>query len=203
MRRAAQPPWLPVARGLNRTGTPERQSAMSRRGAGQGDRGCAMKLSSAFVATLGFGVSPLVVTACGGESQNGGSSDAGGTSGGGSAGTAANGGTNSAGSAGTDGGGGSSGTAAAAGASGDGGSAGTSGSAGAAGSSGNGGDDPATGCALSGGAVTTAPCCASASDYPNTCAMGACSCGPDSSIDVMFCDCPQNRCFDGSSCVAE
>ena len=57
-------------------------------------------------------------------------------------------------------------------------------------------------CTDSGGVVKTAMCCNSASDYPNTCLIGACGCSPDNSHEVKTCDCGEGKCFDGSSCVA-
>jgi hypothetical protein len=52
------------------------------------------------------------------------------------------------------------------------------------------------GCVASGGTVTTAMCCATAPDFPDTCAIGACGCSPQSSHDVGFCDCGAGACFD-------
>lgn len=56
-------------------------------------------------------------------------------------------------------------------------------------------------CIDSGGTVIKQSCCASASDFPNSCLIGACGCSPDNSKEVNFCDCGAGRCFDGSSCV--
>jgi len=56
-------------------------------------------------------------------------------------------------------------------------------------------------CRNSGGTVASALCCASASDYPNTCLIGACGCAPDASHAVSVCDCGDGRCFDGTSCT--
>ena len=58
-----------------------------------------------------------------------------------------------------------------------------------------------SGCELSGGRVITGLCCGSTADFPNTCAIGACGCGPDNSHEVAICECPAGQCFDGSRCV--
>jgi hypothetical protein len=52
------------------------------------------------------------------------------------------------------------------------------------------------GCVASGGTVTTALCCATAPDFPDTCDVGACGCLPESSHDVRFCECAAGACFD-------
>jgi hypothetical protein len=59
------------------------------------------------------------------------------------------------------------------------------------------------GCVDSGGTVTTRLCCASAPDFPDTCAIGACGCPPQSSHEVRVCDCGAGTCFDRSppACV--
>ncbi len=56
-------------------------------------------------------------------------------------------------------------------------------------------------CRDSGGTVTSALCCASASDFPNTCLIGACGCAPDASHQVSVCDCGDASCFDDASCT--
>jgi hypothetical protein len=58
-------------------------------------------------------------------------------------------------------------------------------------------------CTLSGGAVTTQSCCGSASDFPNTCTIGACGCSPENSHDVKVCDCGAGKCWDSekNACV--
>jgi len=61
---------------------------------------------------------------------------------------------------------------------------------------------PEQGCLTSGGTVTTATCCASASDFPDTCAIGACGCPPDTSHEVRVCTCGTG-CFNGSRCVEQ
>jgi hypothetical protein len=57
------------------------------------------------------------------------------------------------------------------------------------------------GCLNSGGTVRWATCCTSASDFPNTCATGACGCGPGATHEVRICNCPAGSCFDASACV--
>lgn len=56
-------------------------------------------------------------------------------------------------------------------------------------------------CTGSGGTVSAAPCCLSAGDFPDTCAIGACGCGPGNTHSVKFCQCGEGNCFDGNSCV--
>jgi hypothetical protein len=58
-----------------------------------------------------------------------------------------------------------------------------------------------TGCVESGGAVSTANCCQSSSDFPNTCMVGARGCAPEYSHEVSVCVCPDGMCFDGTACV--
>ena len=57
-------------------------------------------------------------------------------------------------------------------------------------------------CIRSGGKITTAMCCKSAGDFPNTCAVGACGCAPENSHQVNICDCGTGKCFDGNKCVS-
>jgi hypothetical protein len=57
------------------------------------------------------------------------------------------------------------------------------------------------GCVESGGAVSTAKCCQSSGDFPNTCMVGACGCAPEYSHEVSVCVCPDGMCFDGTACV--
>jgi hypothetical protein len=57
------------------------------------------------------------------------------------------------------------------------------------------------GCLDSGGTVTTAMCCLSTGDFPNTCAVGACGCAPEYSHEVKICNCGPDKCFNGSECV--
>lgn len=56
-------------------------------------------------------------------------------------------------------------------------------------------------CLFSGGTIETSSCCASVSDFPNLCLMGACGCSPDNSHEIKTCDCGEGKCFDGSGCV--
>jgi hypothetical protein len=55
-------------------------------------------------------------------------------------------------------------------------------------------------CTTSGGTVTTSLCCLSESDFPNTCAIGACGCSAENSHEVKVCDCG-DKCWDGEKCV--
>jgi hypothetical protein len=57
-------------------------------------------------------------------------------------------------------------------------------------------------CTRSGGTVEIRNCCKSASDFPNTCKPGPCSCGPSSSKDTKVCNCGEGKCFNGTACVA-
>jgi hypothetical protein len=63
----------------------------------------------------------------------------------------------------------------------------------------------AAACVASGGKVELGKCCGAqdtpANDFPNTCAIGACSCPPASSVDTQVCACSEGQCFDGKSCV--
>jgi hypothetical protein len=56
-------------------------------------------------------------------------------------------------------------------------------------------------CLATGGTVSTALCCSSASDFPNRCLTGACGCAPSSSHTVKVCDCPTGKCFNGTGCA--
>lgn len=58
-----------------------------------------------------------------------------------------------------------------------------------------------TACLQSGGSVINQPCCNSATDFPNTCLIGACGCSPNNSHNIKACDCGDGKCFNGSSCV--
>lgn len=55
-------------------------------------------------------------------------------------------------------------------------------------------------CVKAGGTEGTAKCCGSSGDYPNTCLVGACGCGPDGSKDTKVCNCPAGKCWDGATC---
>jgi hypothetical protein len=58
-------------------------------------------------------------------------------------------------------------------------------------------------CTKSGGTVSSGLCCAATGDFPDTCAVGACGCSPDNSHTVKLCQCPQGKCFDGTTCVTQ
>jgi hypothetical protein len=58
-----------------------------------------------------------------------------------------------------------------------------------------------TGCLETGGTISTANCCQSSGDFPNTCLIGACGCAPEYSHEVSVCVCPDDMCFDGTACV--
>lgn len=62
--------------------------------------------------------------------------------------------------------------------------------------------DLKTACIASGGQVSTAMCCESVGDFPNTCLIGACGCAPEYSHEVTVCDCGPDKCFNGEKCVA-
>jgi hypothetical protein len=57
-------------------------------------------------------------------------------------------------------------------------------------------------CTDSGGTVATSLCCTSTGDFPNSCLIGACGCGPDDSHEVQTCDCGESKCFNGKECIA-
>jgi hypothetical protein len=59
----------------------------------------------------------------------------------------------------------------------------------------------AMGCLATGGTETKNECCLSTGDFPDTCAIGACSCPPSASHTVVACDCGAGRCFNGFACV--
>ncbi len=56
-------------------------------------------------------------------------------------------------------------------------------------------------CEESGGAVVVGHCCAGARPFPDTCAVGACACGPGGPVAALQCQCPDSWCFDGARCV--
>ncbi len=56
-------------------------------------------------------------------------------------------------------------------------------------------------CKSSGGTVSSAMCCQSSGDFPNSCLIGACGCAPSYSHSVKTCDCGEGKCFDGRKCV--
>lgn len=58
-------------------------------------------------------------------------------------------------------------------------------------------------CTSTGGTVQNTLCCNGTAAFPNSCNVGACGCGPQSSRDVATCACPSKKCFDSSrGCVA-
>jgi hypothetical protein len=54
---------------------------------------------------------------------------------------------------------------------------------------------PAERCRATGGTAQATACCHSTSEYPNSCAVGACGCAPADSHMVTVCSCPPNTCF--------
>jgi hypothetical protein len=56
-------------------------------------------------------------------------------------------------------------------------------------------NDPAALCTATGGAVVTAQCCSSSSDFPDTCGVGGCTCAPQYLKDIQKCDCGSGKCF--------
>jgi hypothetical protein len=85
------------------------------------------------------------------------------------------------------------------GSTGPGGQAGSGGSSGAGGSStSDAGANLAELCSTTGGTISSQSCCASdsISDFPDSCAVGACSCSPTSSKMVNTCACKAGTCFD-------
>jgi len=58
-------------------------------------------------------------------------------------------------------------------------------------------------CVISGGEILTSLCCKATGDFPNLCLIGPCGCSPDNSHQVKICDCGEEKCFDGNTCVAE
>ena len=59
------------------------------------------------------------------------------------------------------------------------------------------------GCLNSGGIVSTSSCCQIATDFPNTCLIGACGCSSANSHQVKTCDCGTDKCFDGIKCLSQ
>jgi hypothetical protein len=53
-------------------------------------------------------------------------------------------------------------------------------------------------CTTTGGTVSSVLCCQLVSDFPSTCAPGACSCAATNSTATQKCDCGANACFDRS-----
>jgi hypothetical protein len=57
-------------------------------------------------------------------------------------------------------------------------------------------------CINSGGTIVTQLCCQSVTDFPNSCLIGACGCSQENSHEIKVCECPEDKCFDGSGCVS-
>ena len=55
--------------------------------------------------------------------------------------------------------------------------------------------DPAALCEATGGTVTTGKCCSGASDFPNECSVGGCTCAPQYLKDILRCVCGGGSCF--------
>jgi hypothetical protein len=56
-------------------------------------------------------------------------------------------------------------------------------------------------CKNSGGNLTYGSCCKASEEVPNSCAIGACGCSSENSKKTKTCKCPENKCFNGESCV--
>lgn len=50
-------------------------------------------------------------------------------------------------------------------------------------------------CLQTGGVPSASLCCAGSGDFPNTCAVGACTCAPASSDTIDTCVCPNSGCY--------
>ena len=62
--------------------------------------------------------------------------------------------------------------------------------------------DGTSSCVNTFGQVSAGLCCSDTGDFPDTCAVGACSCSPASSHSVNTCVCPSGTCFlPGLGCV--
>jgi hypothetical protein len=82
------------------------------------------------------------------------------------------------------------------------GSGGSGGSSGSAGTSGSGGTpDLEQACVDSGGTVEARECCMQTEDFPSTCLIGTCVCPPGNTHMVQYCLCPEDTCFDGTTCI--
>jgi hypothetical protein len=55
-------------------------------------------------------------------------------------------------------------------------------------------------CTATGGTIKTQTCCASATDFPNSCLVGACGCDPASGHDISVCICPTGCFVPGEGC---
>jgi len=57
-------------------------------------------------------------------------------------------------------------------------------------------------CINAGGTVANAQCCLAVGDFPNNCLIGACGCSPDNSHQVKVCQCAEEKCWNGASCIS-
>ena len=57
-----------------------------------------------------------------------------------------------------------------------------------------------TGCVNSGGTEQLSPCCKGVNEFPNTCLIGACGCGPGNTKEIRTCNCGETKCWDGEKC---
>jgi hypothetical protein len=62
---------------------------------------------------------------------------------------------------------------------------------------------PAALCTATGGQVSSALCCNSATDFPNSCATGACGCATSNSHTVSTCTCAAGCFMPGVGCVVQ
>ncbi len=62
---------------------------------------------------------------------------------------------------------------------------------------------PGDACTSSGGTLVTRQCCSGATDFPNTCLIGACGCSAENSTPHNVCACPAGQCYDGTRCVTQ
>jgi len=58
-------------------------------------------------------------------------------------------------------------------------------------------------CINGGGVVEVDECCPTAGEFPDTCAVGTCTCSPSTLVKVRLCRCPDGQCFDGTKCRAQ
>lgn len=57
-------------------------------------------------------------------------------------------------------------------------------------------------CTATGGTIKTQTCCASTTDFPNSCLVGACGCDPATGHDISVCICPTGCFVPGEGCFA-
>ena len=55
-------------------------------------------------------------------------------------------------------------------------------------------------CVAAGATPSTSFCCAAVQDYANLCGIGPCGCAPMYSHTVKTCQCPANKCWNGTAC---